>query len=96
MENSAQTGCEGAAEASDDVLIGQLIAHGLSGNEARVAALASTGLSNREIGALTGNQENTVKAYLYRAYRKLNLSNRVQLTLHLASLHNGSSDTVGC
>jgi DNA-binding CsgD family transcriptional regulator len=55
----------------------------LTGTEAEVAQLASTGLRNREIGARMFIGESTVEAHLTRIYRKLGIRNRGELSRHI-------------
>ncbi|ARJ04158.1 DNA-binding response regulator [Cnuibacter physcomitrellae] len=52
----------------------------LSEREQAVAELIVAGLSNAEIGARLGLSLNSVKTYTSRLYRKIGVSNRVQLT----------------
>lgn len=61
------------------------VAHGdkLTDREAKVAQLAATGLSNREIGEQLDITEGTVKVNLHNIYRKLALKNRTELSLWL-------------
>lgn len=47
--------------------------------EAKVAAAAARGLSNREIARLLGKQPGTVKNQLSTVYRKLHLQSRIHL-----------------
>jgi two-component system nitrate/nitrite response regulator NarP len=51
----------------------------LSRREQQVARLVSEGLRNREIAALMGVTEHTVKNYLCTMFRKLAVSSRIQL-----------------
>lgn len=52
---------------------------GLTVTEERVAALAASGLSNRDIAASLFLSVNTVQAYLKRVYRELGIRSRTQL-----------------
>jgi len=54
--------------------------HGLTPSELRVARLAAQSLSNRDIALALFITTKTVSAYLFSAYRKLNISSRDQLT----------------
>jgi DNA-binding CsgD family transcriptional regulator len=56
----------------------------LTATEARVAALAATGLTNREIAAAAFLSQKTVEANLSRIYRKLGIRSRAELGLRLA------------
>jgi DNA-binding CsgD family transcriptional regulator len=59
--------------------------HGeLTASEARVAELAASGLTNREIAAAAFMSQKTVEANLSRAYRKLGIRSRAELGLTLA------------
>jgi DNA-binding NarL/FixJ family response regulator len=51
----------------------------LSATELRIASLAASGSSNREIAAQVFVTRKTVEANLARAYRKLGISSRAQL-----------------
>ena len=55
----------------------------LSRRETEVAHLVIEGLSNRDIATQLGLTEHTVTNYLYNAYQKLGISNRVGLILVL-------------
>ncbi|WP_079193087.1 helix-turn-helix transcriptional regulator [Streptomyces sp. CB02460] len=55
----------------------------LSQSERRVAALASAGYTNREIGAKLFVTTSTVEQHLTRIYRKLNISRRQDLPIDL-------------
>lgn len=57
----------------------------LSPRETMVAQCVTQGLRNREIALQLGIAENTVKLHLTRVYRKLGISNRVQLMLYSRS-----------
>ena len=53
--------------------------------EAKVAAAAARGLSNREIARLLGKQPGTVKNQLSAVYRKLHLQSRIHLIVTMRS-----------
>lgn len=57
----------------------------LTPTEARVAALAASGLTNREIAASAFLSQKTVEANLSRIYRKLGVRSRAELGLRLAA-----------
>jgi two-component system nitrate/nitrite response regulator NarL len=52
----------------------------LSMREKEVMQLASTGLSNKEIGRSLNLSEGTVKIHLHNIYQKLGVPNRTTLT----------------
>jgi DNA-binding CsgD family transcriptional regulator len=56
----------------------------LTATEARVATLAASGLTNREIAASAFMSQKTVEANLSRIYRKLGIRSRAELGLRLA------------
>jgi len=56
----------------------------LSAREAEVAFAVSAGHSNKEIAALLGITERTVKAHLGAAFEKLGVRDRLQLVLRLS------------
>lgn len=56
----------------------------LTARELQVVQHAATGRSNRSIAAELGLSEHTVKNYLFRAFDKLGVSNRVQLFFYLS------------
>jgi len=58
-------------------------AEALSEREREVAKLAAAGERNKEIAWQLGISEGTVKLHLFRAYRKLRVTNRVGLALAL-------------
>ncbi|MBO0818898.1 MAG: helix-turn-helix transcriptional regulator, partial [Actinobacteria bacterium] len=60
----------------------------LTATEARVAELAGSGLTNREVAAALLVSPKTVEANLSRAYRKLGIHSRAELGRHLAQ-HEG-------
>jgi DNA-binding NarL/FixJ family response regulator len=53
----------------------------LSKREGEVAMLAARGLQNREIATRLRLKEQTVRNYLYQVYRKLGISDRVELAI---------------
>jgi DNA-binding CsgD family transcriptional regulator len=57
----------------------------LTATEERVARLAATGLTNREVGAAAFISPKTVEANLSRVYRKLGIHSRAQLGAWLAA-----------
>jgi ATP/maltotriose-dependent transcriptional regulator MalT len=57
--------------------------------ERGIAELATTGLSNRQIGERVYLSRHTVDFHLRRVYRKLDISSRVQLTRLLAHANTG-------
>jgi DNA-binding NarL/FixJ family response regulator len=54
----------------------------LSRREEEIARLVAQGFSNRQISERLKLSEHTVKNYLFRAFEKLGVSTRVELTLH--------------
>jgi DNA-binding CsgD family transcriptional regulator len=56
----------------------------LTPSETRVAELAATGLTNREIAATAFMSQKTVEANLSRVYRKLGIRSRAELGVRLA------------
>ncbi|KJK59108.1 helix-turn-helix transcriptional regulator [Saccharothrix sp. ST-888] len=54
-------------------------AAGLTGQELRIARLAATGLSNKEIGQLLQLSPRTVGAHLYKVFPKLGITSRAAL-----------------
>jgi DNA-binding NarL/FixJ family response regulator len=56
----------------------------LTPTERRVAELATTGITNREIAAAAFMSPKTVEANLSRIYRKLGIRSRAQLAMRLA------------
>ena len=58
----------------------------LSGTERRVAELAATGLTNREVAAQLFMSPKTVEANLARAYAKLHIHSRAELGARLGSM----------
>jgi DNA-binding NarL/FixJ family response regulator len=75
-----------AAQASGDLeRVGRRNdADGLTPSEARVAELAASGLTNREVAATAFMSQKTVEANLSRVYRKLGIRSRAELGLRLA------------
>jgi len=59
--------------------------HQLSQREAEVAALVSTGLSNREAAVSLFVTEKTVKFHLTNIYKKMGLKSRSQLIVHCST-----------
>ena len=85
-----QLGCPGwarAAAAELDRVSGRRAAPGggLTPGEQRVAELAASGLSNREIAAQLYLNVATVEAHLSRAYAKLGVRSRTQLARRLGA-----------
>jgi DNA-binding NarL/FixJ family response regulator len=56
----------------------------LTASERRVAELAASGLTNREVAATAFMSQKTVEANLSRVYRKLGIRSRAELGLRLA------------
>lgn len=54
----------------------------LSTREQAVVALVVKGLRNREIAALLGIAEGTVKVHLHKVYEKLGVGSRTELVIH--------------
>jgi DNA-binding CsgD family transcriptional regulator len=65
----------------------------LTAQERRIAHLASTGLTNREIGRLLLLSHRTVGSHLHRIFEKLGITTRVALRDALAALPNGDADS---
>ncbi|MBV8052828.1 MAG: response regulator transcription factor, partial [Acidobacteriaceae bacterium] len=55
----------------------------LSKREEEIAHLVAQGKSNRQISAVLGLSEHTIKNYLFRIFEKLGVSSRVELTLSI-------------
>ena len=73
--------------ARDDLDRCALRAHGpeeLAATERRVAELAATGLTNREVAERASISPKTVEANLARAYAKLGIRSRAELALTIA------------
>jgi DNA-binding CsgD family transcriptional regulator len=66
---------------------------GLTEAERRVAELAASGLTNREVAAQLFMSPKTVEANLSRAYRKLGIHSRAELGARLASVGGSSPQT---
>ncbi|MFG2693225.1 BREX system ATP-binding domain-containing protein [Kitasatospora sp. NPDC048407] len=60
-------------------------ATGLTGQELRIARLAATGLSNKEIGRMLQLSPRTVGAHLYRLFPKLGITSRAALARALGT-----------
>ncbi|MFD8321234.1 helix-turn-helix transcriptional regulator [Kitasatospora purpeofusca] len=56
------------------------VAEALTGQELRIARLAASGLSNKEIGHRLGLSHRTVAAHLYKVFPKLGIASRAALT----------------
>jgi two-component system, NarL family, response regulator DevR len=65
---------------------------GLTSKEIEVATLVWQGLTNREIGRLTGTTEQVVKNHLRCAFDKLGVWSRLELAMYVAS-HGGKNWT---
>jgi len=61
----------------------------LTRRESQVVRLVAEGLTNREISRKLSLSEHTVKNYLFKAYDKLGVSTRVELTLYALSQSSG-------
>ena len=59
------------------------ISQTLTPRELEVAILVAKGLSNKIVSQEIHISEGSIKTYLYRIYAKLNIKNRVELTLNL-------------
>jgi DNA-binding NarL/FixJ family response regulator len=57
---------------------------GLTASERRVAELAATGMSNRDVAAALSVSPKTVEASLARVYRKLGIASRAELGARMA------------
>jgi DNA-binding NarL/FixJ family response regulator len=64
----------------------------LTPSEQRVATLAASGLTNREVAATLVVSDKTVEAHLARAYRKLGIRSRAQLGACMARLQAAGPD----
>ena len=62
-----------------------LLVRSLTPAELVVGTLASEGRSNREIAAELVLSERTVENHLYRAFAKLGVSSRAELSTHVAT-----------
>ena len=56
----------------------------LTAAELRVAELAATGITNREISRASFMSEKTVEAHMARVYRKLGIHSRAELRVRMA------------
>ncbi|MGW7544296.1 AAA family ATPase [Streptomyces sp. NPDC054770] len=65
---------------------GNLPANPLSSQEHRIATLAASGLTNKQIGARLSLSHRSVAAHLHRLYPKLGITSRVTLAAALAAL----------
>ena len=61
--------------------------HALSPREYEVARLVATGHSNRQIAERLILSEQTVKNHIQSIFRKLAISNRVELTIQIRRLN---------
>jgi DNA-binding CsgD family transcriptional regulator len=66
---------------------------GLTETESRVAELAASGLTNREVAAKLYISPKTVEANLARVYRKLGIHSRAELGARLASVGHAPAQT---
>jgi DNA-binding NarL/FixJ family response regulator len=62
----------------------------LTEKEIQVASLVWQGLTNREIGKLTGTTEQVIKNHLRSIFDKLGVWSRLELAMYIAS-HGGKS-----
>jgi DNA-binding NarL/FixJ family response regulator len=65
--------------------------HELTATELRVAELAATGLTNREVAQTSFMSAKTVEAHLASVYRKLGIHSRAQLGAHIEALTNAET-----
>ena len=65
----------------------------LTESERRVAELAASGLTNREVAAQLFMSPKTVEANLARAYRKLGIRSRAELGTRLAAAERTPAQT---
>lgn len=79
----------GAGSSADQALVVRLVQGGLTEGEAQVALLMRDGLANQAIASRCCFSLNTVKSYLSRAYVKLGVENRAQLSVHQGVLTTG-------
>jgi DNA-binding CsgD family transcriptional regulator len=77
---------ERAAEEIARIGLRRVPADGLTENERRVAELAASGLTNREVAAQLFMSPKTVEANISRIYRKLGINSRAQLGARLAQM----------
>lgn len=66
----------------------------LTSKEVEVATLVWQGLTNREIGRLTGTTEQVVKNHLRSTFDKLGVWSRLELAMYVAC-HGGKTWTEG-
>lgn len=64
----------------------------LTPSEDRVARLAASGLTNREVAAALVISPKTVEAHLARAYRKLGIRSRAELGARMAAAEAEADD----
>lgn len=62
----------------------------LTSSERRVAELAASGLTNREVGSELSISPKTVEANLARAYRKLGIHSRAELGRRMPQRPSGT------
>jgi DNA-binding CsgD family transcriptional regulator len=84
-ELGAQIWCERAQGELDRVGLRRARDDGLTETERRVAELAASGLTNREVAARMYLSPKTVEANLARVYRKLGIRSRAELGKHFAN-----------
>jgi DNA-binding NarL/FixJ family response regulator len=60
----------------------------LTPREHETAALATSGLSNKQIAHMLGLTEASVKQHLHRVFAKLGIQNRIHLILHADRLRH--------
>jgi two-component system, NarL family, nitrate/nitrite response regulator NarL len=60
----------------------------LTPREHETAALATSGLSNKQIAHMLGLTEGSVKQHLHSVFAKLGIQNRVHLILHAERLRH--------
>ena len=73
------------AQILSDVTAGRREREKLTGAERQVASLICTGCSNKEIAQKLKVSEQTVKSHCNRIYRKMEVSDRLQLAIKLGS-----------
>jgi two-component system, NarL family, nitrate/nitrite response regulator NarL len=54
----------------------------LTGRECQIVSLVAQGFKNKQIATTLGLTEGTVKVYLYRLFRKLGISDRLNMALY--------------
>jgi DNA-binding CsgD family transcriptional regulator len=84
-EHGARLWSERAREELERTGLRRASADGLTETEQRVAELAASGLTNREVAARLFMSPKTVEANLARAYRKLGIRSRAQLGARLGA-----------